>query len=105
MANPEPDNWESIVNLSTINYFVAFLPDYVTEERISKMPGYYFERPKWMDNYQQYGPYACINVEDEPWDEVVSKFRKEAKLDKTTGTGACILYDSTNNAFLMEFDE
>jgi len=100
----QPNQWDNIINLSTINYFVAFVSASKVKKIKKKLKEYDYITPDWIDNYKQYGPYVCINLENTAWEEILYVFRKKANLSTTTGTASCILYDNTHNALLSEFD-
>ena len=101
----EPSDWDGVINLSTIDYFVAFVSQDKADE-IIKIPGYKFVSPDWINNnYSEYGTYICIDIQDEAWETVLSKFRVKADLIETTGTAACIMFDTEHRALLVEFDE
>jgi len=104
MSAPEPEEWDNVVNLSSIDYFVAFVSASKRDKIKKNLKGYDYITPEWMDNYKQYGSYVCIYLVDTPWEETLFIFRKKAKLITTTGTANCILYDNTHNAILSEFD-
>jgi len=104
----QPNNWDGVINLSTIDYFVALVSGEQAAS-IRQIEGYEFVELDWIeDNYSQYFTdtytYVCIDIRDEAWEKVVAKFRIKADLEKTSDTASCILFDTEHRALLVEFD-
>jgi len=55
MSCPEPNNWFAVINLSTVNYFVAFVPSDMKEKIVKNIKDQFIiEEHSWIDsNYSR----------------------------------------------------
>ena len=100
----QPNNWDGIINLSTIDYITFFIEDSSVRDKISKIAKQRklkIVKPDFMKNFEQYGNYICLTVEGTAWEfEYAHILKSQTLLDKIIST----LYDSNNNCYLVEMD-